>query len=314
MKKLLRLFFPLSLRVRFLLATAAVVLVLSLAYGMVALVGYSVSFDKTTFRLLRGESNLFYTLAKWENGKINVELPENLDMQSPTMSLIYNESGELLWAQRNVPWLTKSIQPDWLKTNGFHEIEADVNDTSLLLSGDHSIQQQLQEVREDDDDAEMTHAVAVNVYPATSRMPKLTIVVVDTIPVELKSSYMVWSWFIYVLSANLLLVIPLLWVAAWWSLRPIEALAKEVRELEEHNRELLNPATTRELTSLVRNLNRLLKSERERYDKYRTTLTDLTHSLKTPLAVLQSTLRSLRSEKVSGSETNRVWLERFSII
>lgn len=67
MKKLLRLFFPLSLRVRFLLATAAVVLVLSLAYGMVALIGYSVSFDKTTFRLLRGESNLFYTLAKWEN-------------------------------------------------------------------------------------------------------------------------------------------------------------------------------------------------------------------------------------------------------
>ncbi|HCN6904282.1 TPA: two-component system sensor histidine kinase PhoQ, partial [Escherichia coli] len=211
MKKLLRLFFPLSLRVRFLLATAAVVLVLSLAYGMVALIGYSVSFDKTTFRLLRGESNLFYTLAKWENNKLHVELPENIDKQSPTMTLIYDENGQLLWAQRDVPWLMKMIQPDWLKSNGFHEIEADVNDTSLLLSGDHSIQQQLQEVREDDDDAEMTHSVAVNVYPATSRMPKLTIVVVDTIPVELKSSYMVWSWFIYVLSANLLLVIPLLW-------------------------------------------------------------------------------------------------------
>ncbi|STT02789.1 sensor protein PhoQ [Klebsiella pneumoniae] len=44
---------------------------------------------------------------------------------------------------------------------------------------------------------------------------------------------MVWSWFVYVLAANLLLVIPLLWVAAWWSLRPIESLAKEVRELED---------------------------------------------------------------------------------
>ncbi|STV77817.1 sensor protein PhoQ [Klebsiella pneumoniae subsp. rhinoscleromatis] len=32
--------------------------------------------------------------------------------------------------------------------------------------------------------------------------------VVDTIPVELKRSYMVWSWFVYVLAANLLLVIP----------------------------------------------------------------------------------------------------------
>lgn len=88
MNKFARHFLPLSLRVRFLLATAGVVLVLSLAYGIVALVGYSVSFDKTTFRLLRGESNLFYTLAKWENNKISVELPENLDMQSPTMTLI----------------------------------------------------------------------------------------------------------------------------------------------------------------------------------------------------------------------------------
>lgn len=78
MNKFARHFLPLSLRVRFLLATAGVVLVLSLAYGIVALVGYSVSFDKTTFRLLRGESNLFYTLAKWENNKISVELPEKI--------------------------------------------------------------------------------------------------------------------------------------------------------------------------------------------------------------------------------------------
>ncbi|QLY69333.1 two-component system sensor histidine kinase PhoQ [Citrobacter freundii] len=314
MNKLLRHFLPLSLRVRFLLATAGVVLVLSLAYGMVALVGYSVSFDKTTFRLLRGESNLFYTLAKWEDGKLQVELPEHLDMQSPTMSLIYDENGKLLWTQRDVPWLTHSIQPDWLKTNGFHEIEADVDATSTLLREDHSAQQQLKEVREDDNDAEMTHSVAVNVYPETARMPQLTIVVVDTIPIELKRSYMVWSWFIYVLVANLLLVIPLLWVAAWWSLRPIESLAREVRELEEHHREMLNPATTRELTSLVRNLNRLLKSERERYDKYRTTLTDLTHSLKTPLAVLQSTLRSMRNEKMSVTDAEPVMLEQISRI
>ena len=314
MRGILRHILPLSLRVRFLLATAAVVLVLSLSYGMVALVGYSVSFDKTTFRLLRGESNLFYTLAKWENGKINIELPENLDMQSPTMSLIYNESGELLWAQRNVPWLTQSIQPDWLKTNGFHEIEADLDATSMLLRNDLSLQQKLDEIRADDNETEMTHSVAINLYPATLNMPQLTIVVIDTIPVELKRSYMVWSWFIYVLAANLLLVIPLLWVAAWWSLRPIESLAKEVRELEEHHREKLNPETTRELTSLVRNLNRLLKSERERYDKYRTTLTDLTHSLKTPLAVMQSTLRSMRSSKLSVDDAEPVMLEQISRI
>ncbi|NQF17865.1 two-component system sensor histidine kinase PhoQ [Enterobacter hormaechei] len=314
MRGILRHILPLSLRVRFLLATAAVVLVLSLSYGMVALVGYSVSFDKTTFRLLRGESNLFYTLAKWENNRITVEMPENLNQQSPTLALIYNEKGKLLWAQRDIPWLVKSIRPEWLKTNGFHEIEADLNTTSSLIHEDRSLQQKLNEIRADNAETEMTHSVAINLYPATLNMPQLTIVVIDTIPVELKRSYMVWSWFIYVLAANLLLVIPLLWVAAWWSLRPIESLAKEVRELEEHHREKLNPETTRELTSLVRNLNRLLKSERERYDKYRTTLTDLTHSLKTPLAVMQSTLRSMRSSKLSVDDAEPVMLEQISRI
>lgn len=43
-------------------------------------------------------------------------------------------------------------------------------------------------------------------------------------------------------------------------LTPYRGPAREVRELEEHHRELLNPATTRELTSLVGNLNRLLKA------------------------------------------------------
>jgi len=314
MKKVLRHILPLSLRVRFLLATAGVVLVLSLAYGMVALVGYSVSFDKTTFRLLRGESNLFYTLARYENNKVSVEIPENLNLQSPTMALIYDKNGKLLWMQRDVPWLVDRIRPEWLNANGFHEIEADVSSSSMLLRNDHAVMQQLNEIRQQDDDSEMTHSVAVNIYPATSHLPQMTIVVVDTIPIELKRSYMVWSWFIYVLAANLLLVIPLLWVAAWWSLRPIESLAKEVRELEEHHRETLNPATTRELTSLVQNLNRLLKSERDRYDKYRTTLTDLTHSLKTPLAVLQSTLRSLRGNKLSVEDAEPVMLEQISRI
>lgn len=137
---------------------------------------------------------------------------------------------------------------------------------------------------------------------------------VDTIPIELKRSYMVWSWFIYVLLANLLLVVPLLLLAAWWSLRPIEALAREVRQLEKRDRNSLNPETTPELTSLVQNLNRLLRTERERHDKYRTTLTDLTHSLKTPLAVLQSTLRSLRGNKIDLDQAEPEMLEQISRI
>ncbi len=312
--KLVRYLHPLSLRVRFLLATAAVVLVLSLAYGVVALVGYSVSFDKTSFRLLRGESNLFYTLAEWRDGRIVVNVPEKLDMQSPTLTLIYDDQGSLLWQQRDLPDMVKQIRREWLNADGFHELEAPYNTSSTLLRGNAMLQQQLKVFRDEEEENEMTHSVAINRYPATATMPALTIAVIDTTPIELKRSYVVWSWFIYVLLANLLLVVPLLWVAAWWSLRPIEALTREVRELEQHDRESLNPDTTRELTSLVNNLNHLLKSERERYDKYRTTLTDLTHSLKTPLAVLQSTLRSLRTSKLDVEQAEPVMLEQISRI
>lgn len=305
---------PLSLRVRFLLATAVVVMVLSLAYGVVALVGYSISVDKTSFRLLRGESNLFYTFASVENGHVEVVLPDNLNLKTPTMALIYDDKGHLLWTQHNVPLIAQQIKKEWLTSNGFHELEANFDTTHALLANDEKLQTELKNFYDDDYSDDVTHSVAVNKYPAMGKMPALTIVVVDTIPLELKRQYTVLSMFACVFIANLLLVIPLLWFAARWSLRPIEALAREVRELEKHDRDALNPETTRELTSLVQNLNRLLRTERDRYQKYRTTLTDLTHSLKTPLAVLQSTLRSLRTNKLDIENAEPVMLEQISRI
>lgn len=173
MKRLFRHLLPLSLRIRFLLATAAVVMVLSLAYGLVALVGYSVSFDKTTFRLLRGESNLIYTLAHWENGKMDVALSSDLNLQSPALALIYDSDGELLWAQRDVPYIEHQIRKEWLKDNGFFELEANYATSSALLGDD---KERLTELKimydaEADDEYEVTHSIAVNQYPATSRMP-----------------------------------------------------------------------------------------------------------------------------------------------
>ncbi|MCR3954570.1 hypothetical protein NUK35_26060, partial [Aeromonas hydrophila] len=86
---------------------------------------------------------------------IDVDIPENLNMESPTVTLIYDEQGKLLWAQRDVPWLAKRIQPEWLKRNGFHEIEADVDSSSMLLRNNHEIQEQLDAIREQGDDSEM---------------------------------------------------------------------------------------------------------------------------------------------------------------
>ncbi|MCE0488461.1 two-component system sensor histidine kinase PhoQ [Pantoea sp. Mb-10] len=305
---------PFSLRARFLLATAAIVLFLSLSYGMVAVIGYVVSFDKNTYRVMRGESNLFFTLAQWQDNKLTIAQPERMTLNFPTLVFIYDESGKLLWQQRDVPAIRKHIRREWLLKPDFYEIDTS-NRTSLAAIGNNSeVKERLHKLDSNDNDT-FTHSVAVNRYDATVNLPALTIVVVDSIPQELQHSDVVWSWFSYVLAANLLLIIPLLWLAAHWSLRPIGDLTAQVRELETGHRENLDDNPPQELRSLVRNLNLLLTNERQRYTRYRTTLSDLTHSLKTPLAVLQSTLRSLRNGKaLTIEEAEPVMLEQISRI
>lgn len=305
---------PFSLRARFLMATAGVILALSLSYGLVAVVGYIVSFDKTAFRLLRSESNLFFSLAQWKDQKLTIAIPPDIDLNSPTLVFIYDEHGHLLWSQRKMPELERLIDKKWLKDAGFYEIDTDTRISSEVLGDNPKAQDQLKDYDASDQNA-LTHSVAVNTYAATARLPALTIVVVDSIPQELQRSDVVWEWFSYVLLANLLLVVPLLWLAAYWSLRPIKTLIHQVGDLENGERDQLDENPPSELRGLVRNLNILLRNERQRYTKYRTTLSDLTHSLKTPLAVLQTTLRSLRSGKQTTiEEAEPIMLEQIGRI
>ncbi|MGL4859015.1 MAG: two-component system sensor histidine kinase PhoQ [Enterobacteriaceae bacterium] len=313
---------PLSLRARFLFGTATVVLAMTLAYGILAIGGYLVSFDRTTYQLLRAESNLFFNLAHWQDNTLSINIPKGIELNYPTLVFIYDQQQKLLWSQRRLPPLEQQINPAWLKKSGLYEIDTSKEISSLILANrldqgssvhQQELQKQLQQYKDDSDDA-MTHSVAVNTYPATPSLPALTIVVIDIVPQELQMTGTVWMWFGYLLLANLVLVVPLLWLAAYWSLRPIKKLAEQVRELEYGQRELLDQLPPHELRSLVLNLNTLLQSERKRYEKYRTTLSDLTHSLKTPLAVLQSTLRSMRSRQQSIAEAEPIMLEQISRI
>jgi len=73
-----------------------------------------------------------------------------------------------------------------------------------------------------------------------------------------------------------------------WVLAPVRRIEAEIREIENGTRESLGVQLPRELTGLAVNLNALLTSERRRVERYRNTLGNLAHSLKTPLAVMRS--------------------------
>jgi two-component system sensor histidine kinase PhoQ len=75
-------------------------------------------------------------------------------------------------------------------------------------------------------------------------------------------------------------------------LAPLRRLEREIHEVEEGRSELLGTGYPRELGGVARHLNALLVGERKRVARYRDTLGNLAHGLKTPLAVMRSALSS----------------------
>lgn len=101
-----------------------------------------------------------------------------------------------------------------------------------------------------------------------------------------------WSWLGGL--AVLLLILQLLLLR--WGLAPLRRLATDLRQIEAGQSEALDTSYPRELSAVTRNLNLLIQSERKQQTRYRTTLADLAHSLKTPLAVLQGELGNNSSD------------------
>ncbi len=93
-------------------------------------------------------------------------------------------------------------------------------------------------------------------------------------------------WF-GIIAAGLLIVIAGL---LRWALGPLRRMADEITAIENGNLDFLSEDFPRELVGVARNMNTLVKSERQRIGRFRTTMDDLAHSLKTPLAVLRTEL------------------------
>ena len=84
----------------------------------------------------------------------------------------------------------------------------------------------------------------------------------------------------------LLLGVQLIWFV--WSLKPLSYLKEELSAIEQGKAEVLNYQYPKELAQVTHQLNTLLVTEKNQRLRYRNALSDLAHSLKTPLAVIKS--------------------------
>lgn len=75
-------------------------------------------------------------------------------------------------------------------------------------------------------------------------------------------------------------------------LAPLRRVEREIEAIEVGDMTELGTGYPRELLGITTNLNALLRSERDRLQRYRNTLGNLAHSFKTPLAVMRNLLGS----------------------
>lgn len=92
-----------------------------------------------------------------------------------------------------------------------------------------------------------------------------------------------WTW----LGGMAVLLLVLQALILRWGLSPLRRVADDLAAIESGVATKLEGQYPSELRSLTTNLNALIRNERAHIERYRHTLDDLAHSLKTPLAILQ---------------------------
>lgn len=106
------------------------------------------------------------------------------------------------------------------------------------------------------------------------------------------------SWLLFI---GFILVLIQVFVLRW-GLKPLRAIVNDLEQIEAGSKSRLDSDYPIELQGLADNINALISSERAHLERYRHTLADLAHSLKTPLAILRGCLEPSVINKHSVDE------------
>jgi len=107
-----------------------------------------------------------------------------------------------------------------------------------------------------------------------------------------------WSW----LGGVALLLLLIQFFLMRWGLSPLHRMARDLKHIETGEKNQLAENYPQELQGVTNNLNVLIETERKQQERYRTTLGDLAHSLKTPLAVIAGIMQTLSTKQEDSGE------------
>lgn len=223
------------------------------------------------------QAHFYSLLGAAEPDEKGLLLPEVLDQpkfnlhESGLYAWIIDDTEKLIWQSESAR-LTLTLQPESFATTltqGESQFfESDLSGVSYFIYNYRIVWEF------DDGD----HAFDFYLAHNTSALDK-----------ELKRyRRTLWIW----LSLLALIILTAQWLIVRWGLSPLASLTRELHDFQQGKTSNIKGDYPIEISPVTDSLNLVLDSEKSQRQKYKNTLSDLAHSLKTPLAIVRSTLES----------------------
>lgn len=255
-----------SLRLRLMLASAALAMLFMLLLMPVLQGVFLMALEETVEKRLASDAAALISAAQIQEGQLHMpdKMPDeefdNLD--SHLLGFIFDREGRLIWRSRS-------------------SLDELVNYKPRYDGRGHEF------VRIRDESGQEYFVYDIEVDLLRGNETALSIVTMQPTR-EYQGLFDGFAWQLRLwLGLALLVLLGLLWFGLTWGFRSLRGLSDELDGVESGTRQRLSDDHPRELLRLTNSLNRLLDSERRQRERYRDSLEDLAHSLKTPLSVLQ---------------------------
>lgn len=262
-----------SLRARVVLWVSVALVALFAATGVVLDLAFRTSMDQARRELLEVQVLGLIALAEPdETGQLT--LPSDaIDPQlevanSGIYGALYSDDGRAVW--QSLSLIGRDFPVDYLAVAGEERFER------LDVPGFPPLEALLMGVTWEDE-TDYTFAIALSLEPYMERQSDFRRILI--------------GWFLGITLTMLIVLSGLL----TFVLLPLRRLERQVHEVEAGERVKLTGRYPSEIVGLADNLNTLIETERRRLARYRNTLDDLAHSLKTPLAAMRTLLSEQRT-------------------
>lgn len=198
-------------------------------------------------------------------------------IDSGLYAYIYNDKKELIWHSNSAALQTA---PSYDKVSPKFK-NGPMAETNIVLHDDNSFVAHYDVIWEDSKSREFPFRFVV-VHNSDEFLDQ-------------KTAYrrQLWQW----LGAVCILLLLAQTTILRWGLNPLKKLAIALNAMQSGDTSNIQGTHPDELQDIVDNLNQVLAREQALRQRYRNSLSDLAHSLKTPLAVMQAKLSQTSSDK-----------------